>query len=225
MKIMIAEDEEISRVMLQTCLENWGYDVKVACDGQEALDIMQAPDAPQIAILDWMMPKMEGPVLCHELRRQEREDPLYLILLTSRDKGKDIILGLQAGADDLIAKPYDSGELQARINVGKRILRLHGQLGEQEKLQGVLEMSAAVCHELNQPLQAVMGFSELLLKGIETSDPNYENLKQITKGTERLWELTQKIMKISRYQSKTYVDGSRIIDIDGATQYGEKEAL
>ncbi len=217
MKILIAEDEEISRVMLQTTLEDWGFDVRTASDGEEAWALMQGPDAPQLAILDWMMPKVEGPVLCRELRKQKREDSLYLILLTSRDKEEDIVLGLQAGADDHIAKPYDTGELQARVNVGKRIIKLHNQLREQEKLQGVLEMAGAVCHELNQPLQAVLSFSELLMRETDAGDPNFETIKEITTGTDRLGELTRKIMRISRYRSKPYVDGTKIIDIDGAS--------
>jgi len=99
------------------------------------------------------------------------------------------------------------------------MITLQNRLRERERLQGVLEMAGAVCHELNQPLQSVSGFSELLLMDMETSDPNHERLKNIKMGIEWIGELTRKIMKITRYRSKNYMNGkSRILDIDQASQ-------
>jgi len=226
MEILIAEDEEISRFMLETILQEWGYQVRSTCDGNEAWIALQEESAPQLAVLDWMMPGIDGPTLCQKLRAQEKEGPLYLILLTSKTESRDIAQGLESGADDYIAKPYDVEELRARINVGKRMIALQNEQREREKLQGVLEMAGAVCHELNQPLQTVSGYSELLLLDMQSSDPNFEGLKNIKTGIERLGQLTRKIMKITRYQSKPYLDGSKIIDIDGASQLeGAKEQL
>jgi len=221
MKILIAEDDFTSRTMLQAVLTKWGYEVISTGDGHEALAIFQQTDPPQIAILDWEMPGLDGASLCGELRNQNLKDPLYLILLTSRKESKDIVRGLEAGADDYIAKPYNSAELQARVNVGRRMIMLQNEMRKREKLQGVLEMAGAVCHELNQPLQIVSGFSEMLLMDMEPCDPNYKMLNTIKTGIDRIGELTHKIMKITRYQSKSYLK-SKIVDIDQASEYENK---
>jgi len=124
MKILIAEDEGITRTMLQTTLAEWGYTVTSCTDGEDAWAAFQEADAPQLALLDWMMPGIDGPTLCRRLRKRQRKDPLYVILLTVKQESENVIQGLDAGADDYIVKPYDVGELRARINVGKRMLKL-----------------------------------------------------------------------------------------------------
>ncbi len=135
--------------------------------------------------------------------------------MTSKEGRQHIIEGLEAGANDYIAKPYDIEELAARINVGRRMLDLQTRLVEKEKLQGVLEMAGAVCHELNQPLQAVSGWSELLIMDLAENEQNYAPLKHIREGVESIGKLTQKIMMISRYKTVDYLSGSRkIIDIN-----------
>ncbi len=217
MKILIAEDDRTSRAMLQVVLSKWGYEVSACADGQEAFAAFQTDDAPQLAVLDWMMPGMDGPTLCRKLREQDRKDPLYLILLTARGERDDIVHGLEAGADDYIAKPYDHQELQARVHVGCRMITLQNELREREKLQGVLEMAGAVCHELNQPLQSVSGFSELLLLDLAPDDPVYASLQNIKTDIERIGQLTRKIMRITRYQSKPYLK-SQIVDIDSSSE-------
>jgi phosphoserine phosphatase RsbU/P len=218
MKVLIAEDDFTSRTILQAILTRWGYEVMVTADGESALAAMQQPDAPQLALLDWMMPGLDGPAVCRELRNLKHRDTLYLILLTAKGERGDIIQGLEAGADDYIAKPYDNEELRARVQVGSRIITMQNELGERERLQGVLEMAGAVCHELNQPLQSISGYSELLLMDMHEDDPKHKMLKTIKSQVERMGELTRKIMKITRYQSKPYLSKSRIIDIDGSSQ-------
>ncbi|MBN2706034.1 MAG: response regulator [Deltaproteobacteria bacterium] len=217
MKILIAEDDITSQTMLYAILSKWGYEVSRTADGQKAFAALQETGSPQLAILDWEMPGLDGPSLCRQLRRQNREEPLYLILLTARDEPRDIVLGLEAGADDYIAKPYDRAELQARINVGIRLLNLQNELREQGKIQGVLEMAGAVCHEINQPLQTVLGFSELLLMDMDDSDPKYDLLNSIKSGIDRIGHLTHKIMNITHYQSKPYLAG-KIVDIEQASR-------
>jgi len=160
-----------------------------------------------------------GETLCHKLRAKDRQEALYLILLTSRGAREDVVRGLEAGADDYITKPYDIEELRARIKVGRRILALQNELRKQEKLEGVLEMAGAVCHALNQPLQSVSGFSELIMMDVDESDPQYHNLKTIKEEIDRIGKLTRKIMKISKYRVKGYLDGKmKIIDIENAAQ-------
>ncbi len=222
MRILIAEDDVTSRTMLQAVLTKWGYSVTSTADGNEAFAAFERNDAPQLAILDWEMPGMDGADLCRRLRSQDRKDPLYLILLTARKNPVDIVNGLEAGADDYIAKPYNHAELQARVNVGRRMISLQNEMREREKLDGVLEMAGAVCHEVNQPLQSVSGYSELMLMDLGPDDPNYETMKKIHAGIVRIGELTRKIMKVTRYHSKPYLK-SKIVDIDQASRYEEKE--
>jgi phosphoserine phosphatase RsbU/P len=218
LRILIAEDDFTSRTMLQGVLTKWGYEVISTCDGEEAYAALQENDAPQLAVMDWEMPGLDGAALCRRLRGQNRKDPLYLILLTSRGDRGDIVEGLEAGADDYIPKPYDSAELRARVNVGRRMITLLNDMREREKLQGVLEMAGAVCHELNQPLQGVSGFSELLLHNLQPGDPNYTSLKNIQVGIDRIGELTHRIMNITHYHSKPYLE-RRIVDIEQASQH------
>lgn len=130
MKILIAEDDLTSRLMLKNLLIHWGYEVVVAVNGKEAWEILQQPSAPSIALLDWIMPELDGIDVCRKVRAQETIKSNYLIILTSLNAKKNLIQGLNAGADDYLTKPYDSDELQARLNVGKRVIELQDKLLE-----------------------------------------------------------------------------------------------
>jgi sigma-B regulation protein RsbU (phosphoserine phosphatase) len=133
MKILIAEDDPISRHFLLVKLSQWGHKTIETKDGIEAWQAFQQENPPQLAILDWMMPGIDGIDICRRVRASSRLQSIYIILLTTRDAPKDIVEGLQAGADDYITKPFESQELQARIQVGARILRLQSELIEQVK--------------------------------------------------------------------------------------------
>jgi len=218
MKVLIAEDDLTSRIMLQSVLSKWGYDVTSASDGEEAWNVLQRTDAPQLVVLDWMMPGMDGLALCRKLRAQDRADPLYILLLTSRGEPNDIVRGLEAGADDYVAKPYDNEELRARIGAGQRVLELSCEVARRQKLQGVMEMAGAVCNELNQPLHIVTGYSEMLLIDPNESDPQAETLRIIKAQVDRIGELTRKIMRITQYRTKDYLGGRHaIVDIEEAS--------
>lgn len=128
MRLLIAEDDPISRRVLETMLLRWGYQTVVARDGTEAWELLQQSDAPHLAILDWMMPGMSGVDVCRLVRQSSRGDYSYLILLTAKGRQEDIIEGMTAGADDYITKPFDSGELKVRLNAAKRILDLQEEL-------------------------------------------------------------------------------------------------
>jgi DNA-binding response OmpR family regulator len=130
MKVLIAEDDSISRRLLQAALAKWGYDVVVTTDGQEAWRILQGPEPPALLILDWLMPHMDGIEICREARRTNALKSAYIILLTSRGSKEDIVQGLEAGADDYVTKPFDHGELRARVQVGARVVSLQKVLAE-----------------------------------------------------------------------------------------------
>jgi len=130
MKVLIAEDDSISRRLLQAALVKWGYDVVVTTDGREAWKILQAADPPTLLILDWLMPQMDGIEICREARKSEALKSAYIILLTSRGSKQDIVQGLEAGADDYVTKPFDHGNLRARDQVGARVIGLQKALAE-----------------------------------------------------------------------------------------------
>lgn len=128
MKVLIAEDDAVSRRLLEHLLTGWGYEVIVTDDGEKAWAALSGPDSPRIALLDWIMPGIEGLDLCRKVRAMRDRPYVYMVLLTARRCIGDIVTGLDAGADDYISKPFDSAELQARLEVGKRIQRLQAQL-------------------------------------------------------------------------------------------------
>ncbi|MCP4252238.1 MAG: response regulator transcription factor [Candidatus Scalindua sp.] len=133
MKILIAEDDLTSCRRLEVTLTKWGYEVVSCSNGKQAWDRLQGADAPKLAILDWLMPEMEGIEVCSRLRKLNTENPAYVILLTTQNEKEDIVRGLEAGADDYITKPFESGELQARIHVGCRVLQLQEKLANRIK--------------------------------------------------------------------------------------------
>jgi two-component system cell cycle response regulator len=127
-KILIAEDDPISRRLLESFLQKWGYEVISATDGVEALKILQGAGAPRLAVLDWMMPGMEGPDVCQRMREHPDWPYVYILLLTARSQKTDVLQGLESGVDDYLTKPFDSQELRARLHVGERILDLQESL-------------------------------------------------------------------------------------------------
>jgi two-component system cell cycle response regulator len=136
MRVLIAEDDNLSRRVLETALRNWNYEVISVADGMEALEALQREDPPRLAVLDWMMPGKDGPEVCREIRARPSERYIYILLLTSRNDKADVAEGLQAGADDYVTKPFAAAELRARLLAGSRIIELQEQLLEaQEKLR------------------------------------------------------------------------------------------
>jgi len=154
MKLLIAEDDVMSQVMLKAMVAQAGYEPVVTGDGLSAYEELSKPDAPKLAVLDWMMPGMDGVEVCRKVRETNTNDPPYLILLTSRDNREDIVKGLQSGANDYIVKPYNVEELQVRIGIGRkvvdlqaslagRITELQAALAQIKTLQGILPICAS----------------------------------------------------------------------------------
>ena len=152
-RILVADDEPVSRTVVAAMLKKSGYEVQLAQDGEQAWSALQQPDPPLLAILDWMMPGLDGPEVCRRLRMLDTRTPTYAILLTSRDAAADVVAGLHAGADDYVTKPPNEDELLARVNVGARVVALQQQLADRvrsledalanvKQLQGLLPICA-----------------------------------------------------------------------------------
>jgi sigma-B regulation protein RsbU (phosphoserine phosphatase) len=140
MKILIAEDDITSRSLLKVLLTKRGHEVVATENGAEAWQAMQRSDAPRLAILDWIMPEMDGLDVCRHIRGLETDRPPYIIVLTTKGEKADIVAGLEAGANDYLPKPYDPGELHARIDVGRRLIEMQTILaGKIEELRDALD--------------------------------------------------------------------------------------
>ena len=133
MNILIAEDDLISRRLLETALMKQEHKVVVTCNGNEAWDAIKKPDAPQLAVLDWMMPGMDGVDICSKLKNRMGGRFIYIILLTAKGRKDDIAAGLDAGADDYVIKPFSTRELFARVKVGARMIDLQNKLAQHVK--------------------------------------------------------------------------------------------
>jgi two-component system, cell cycle response regulator len=127
-RVLVAEDDVMFRRILQKWLENWGYEVTVAEDGGKAWSILQQERSPELLILDWMMPEIEGVELCRRIRERQRPPYQYILLVTGKDDKEDLVRGLEAGADDYLTKPFEQNELRAHLLVAKRILKLQQDL-------------------------------------------------------------------------------------------------
>jgi two-component system, cell cycle response regulator len=127
-RILVAEDDPLSRRLLECLLAKWGYNAMVVPDGMSALAILEGPNAPRLAILDWMMPRMEGIRICQRVRERKGCPYTYILLLTARSLREDLLQALEVGADDYLTKPFDGEELRARLRAGDRILSLQDDL-------------------------------------------------------------------------------------------------
>jgi diguanylate cyclase (GGDEF)-like protein len=171
MKILIADDDVTSRLVLAGVLKKWGHEVVASEDGAEAWEAMRQSDAPTLAILDWMMPGLAGVEVCRRIRSLQSDQPPYLILLTARSEKADIVAGLEAGADDYLAKPFDPGELRARVDVGRRMIELQAKLREARD---------ALAHEAtHDPLTGALNrraFGEALSRAISEEGRHHDGL-------------------------------------------------
>ena len=135
-RVLVAEDDAMFRKILQSWLSNWGYEVTMAEDGAKAWDILQKEVRPQVLIVDWMMPALNGLELCARVRERNQIPYQYILLATAKDAKQDLVRGLEAGADDYLTKPFERSELRARLRASNRILTLQDdQMRAHEQLR------------------------------------------------------------------------------------------
>ena len=134
MKVLLVDDDPVSRLLLMPLLDKWGCEVQVAKDGSAAWAALQAPESPRLVLMDWIMPGLSGVEVCQKLRARNAEAYTYVILLTARQNQQDVIEGLESGADDYLTKPCNTSELRARIRIGERILQMQSDLIQAREL-------------------------------------------------------------------------------------------
>jgi len=175
LKLLIADDDVTSRAILGAVTRQWGYESMVVEDGEFAWEALQEEDPPRLLLLDWMMPNLDGLNLCRRIREQETSNPPFIIVLTARTDSKDIVAALEAGANDHISKPFDNGELQARLQVGTRMLDMQSELhrikeelfvqATRDALTGLLNRGA-VMEELEQEMSRARRQRERVTVGL-----------------------------------------------------------
>jgi diguanylate cyclase (GGDEF)-like protein len=184
MPVLVAEDNPVFQSMLRSMLTKWGYDVRISPNGLDAWEGMQAADAPRLAVLDWMMPYMDGVEVCRRIRAAAREPYVYVLLLTARTESQDLVEGMEAGADDYLTKPFNAQELRVRLRAGRRILDLQQQLMKAREALRVQATHDALTGLLNRGrvleiLLAEIARSERELRPLAVLMVDLDHFKQI----------------------------------------------
>ena len=193
--------------MLEALTRQWGFEPVMADDGEAAWQIFQSDDAPGLLLLDWEMPNLTGYELCQRIYKHEHLNPPYIILLTSRNQTSDMVNGLSAGANDYIAKPFKSEELQARLQVGRRVVELQAEheLAEQalrrfQKMEAIGQLTGGIAHDFNNILGIILGNLELLELDLPDDEKIKKRISNITKSAERAAALTNQLLGFARHR-------------------------
>jgi diguanylate cyclase (GGDEF)-like protein len=243
MRILIAEDDPVTRRLLEAKLARWGYEVVITCDGDQAWEALQVEDAPRLAILDWMMPGMDGVEICKRMRHQDREPYTYLILLTSLHREEDLVIGMEAGADDYLTKPFKASELRVRLRAGRRIIELHNELIEarealreqatHDALTGLLnreEILRILKHELSRAKREEGKVSAIMvdLDHFKQVNDTYGHLAGdavLRLSTRRMAVLLRSYDYIGRYGGEEFIIVLPGCDRESATAFAERLRL
>lgn len=218
--ILIVDDAPANiRVLVEILISD--YEISVATSGPEALEIIgkrrETRSFPDLILLDIMMPEMNGYEVCKRLKQNGKTKDIPVIFVTANTDDDTLREAFEAGGTDYVRKPVNRIELLARIKYALTHQELVKKLIEEQKLQGVLEMAGAVCHELNQPMQAISGFAQLLLMGMDEDDANFEYIEIIKNQVDKMGSITKKLMRITKYETKDYLESTKIIDIHKAS--------
>jgi signal transduction histidine kinase len=180
-KILVADDHSVTRKILQLMLEKNGYQVIIAEDGLRAWEILESEPGLRLAVIDWMMPGMNGIDICHKLQEERKKSQIYVILLTAKEGTDNLIAALQAGANDYVTKPFEKEELLARLRVGERIIKLQQQLTQAQKLESIGQLASGIAHEINTPIQYIsdnINFLQDSIKDIFRLLSEYEQVQK-----------------------------------------------
>jgi len=214
--ILIVDDSPVSSMVVSLILKkNSDYSSVRVWDGPAC--IKKAKEVkPDLILLDIQMPGMNGIEVCEVLKKDEKTRDTPVIFVTATTDNETLKEAFESGGTDYVCKPVNKIELLARIKSVLLHRKMAKKLLEEERLRGVLEMAGGICHDLNQPMQVVSGYSELLLMDIEKDNSAYPYVKMIKEHTDAMGSITRKLMRITKYETQDYIEGGRIIDIDKA---------
>lgn len=218
MKILIAEDNPTSLMLLKAYLDQWGHEAVSCQNGEEAWEILQQEDAPKLVILDWLMPKLNGREVCRRIRANDDLHLAYVIFVTAKDSQEDMLEVLNGGGDDYIAKPFEADELRVKIQVGTRVVTLWERLLQAERDRVLVETAGAAAHELNQPLTILMGNLQLVLANNQLDEDQRQIFQDIYQAGERITEVVKKMTTTRQYTISSYTAGVNIVKFDKTEQ-------
>ena len=208
------------RLLLGEVLRQCGHELERACvDGQEAWEAWEVAP-PQLMILDWQMPRLDGLQLCRKVRESPRGGETFILMITSRDRTEDLTEVLDAGADDYMAKPVTPDNLRARLRIAERMIELAASRKRAEEelqrtryLAGIGETSLALQHEINNPLAALLSHAALIEEGMVESDEMPGAIRTIVEQARRIGDVVKRLRQLDNPKSVEYLGKSRMIDI------------
>lgn len=213
-KILVVDDDANARMILNRILSKAGYETREAKDGKEALEAAREYK-PDVMIIDWMMPEMDGEQLASRIKNDATLRFTYIILLTARGDTKDRVRGLQAGADDYITKPAPHQEVLARVQSGMRVRGLQNEIEQLTRRLSIVELAATVGHEINNPLNVIYLALDMMRKSLKQKE--YDKLESgielIAETAERIKMIARKFVELKNPQSTNYIDSLKMIDL------------
>ncbi len=223
-KILIVDDAPANlRVLAEILMSD--YEISVSTNGPEAIEIATKEDRmaedgpPDLILLDIMMPDMDGYEVCRNLREHVKTKDIPIIFVTANTDDDTLERAFDSGGTDYVRKPVNRIELLARIKSALTHQKLTRKLLQEERLEGVLEMAGAICHELNQPMQAISGFAQLLVNDMSRDDRKHEYVTIIKNQIDKMGDITKKLMRITKYETRDYIESTKIIDIDKSSSH------
>ena len=219
MRVLYADDEIISRTLLEAVLTHLGHEARSASHGGEAWELFQAEPAP-LVILDLNMPVLDGLEVCRRIRAHDAGRETFVLVVTARDARDDLAEVLDAGADDYVSKPSTPESLWARLEIATRRIAqdqarraAETELARARWLAGIGETTIALEHEINNPLSALLGHAELLLMDRSLSADQREQLLVVREQAARIAEVVRRLAKLKNPQSVEYLSGARMLDL------------
>lgn len=220
--LLVVDDNPVNVLLYVKILAKNSYSTLTAADGEECLRQART-HRPDLILLDINMPNMDGLAACRALKADEKTAQIPIIFVTTHTGDEILKEAFAAGAADYVHKPIRQVELRVRIEAALAQVAAARRQVEKESLKAVLETAGGVCHELNQPLQAIMGTVQLQLMDVDPSQPLHAALSDIDRHARRMGEITRKLMQITRYRTRPYLDGIQILDIEGSIDKPLKE--
>jgi len=219
-KILVVDDDQYIRLILQKKFLSQGYTVLVANDGESGLELAKK-EAPDLIISDWMMPKMDGLEFCRLAKQDDKLRFTYFIILTARDTQDDKIVGIETGADDFVTKPFNDRELLTRVKAGLRINALQREIAELQHEKAITELAITLGHEINNPLGIMMLVLQVIQKKNDSDAIGdiRKELRTVTENGNRIAEIVKKLSSLDNPQMKPYLKNSetKMVDLSGKT--------
>ena len=211
--ILLVDDDPVNLNLIRAMLIEEGYEVQSAENGRQCLELVDAVHT-HLVLMDVEMPLMDGIQACRQMKRDAACQAVPVIFVTAHTDDETLQAAFEAGGSDYVRKPVSRIELLARVRTALFQRMAFERRTEEEKLKSVLETAGGVCHELNQPLQYVLGAVQLMMMDIAFDDPLYERMKSVVARVEQMGEITRKLTEITRYRTRKYVGDRVIIDLD-----------